>query len=106
MKILIDLSVVENIIKYCEDKQVYDKLGAYGDFYYKAKKAVFDSLPEDDFKPKTDNVLSEWQELARIVDNIAYKVFQKTIGDNIPEKGFREIFPVIESKEIIARSKR
>lgn len=32
-------SIVDNILRYCEDKQVYDKLGAYGDFYYKLKKA-------------------------------------------------------------------
>ena len=32
--------MVQNIIKYCEDKQVYDKLGAYGDFYYKLKRIV------------------------------------------------------------------
>ncbi len=33
-------SIVQNILRYCEDKQVYDKLGKYGDFYYKLKKAT------------------------------------------------------------------
>jgi len=33
-------SIVNNILRFCEDKQVYDKLGAYGDFYYKLKKAT------------------------------------------------------------------
>lgn len=28
------------ICRYCEDKQVYDKLGYYGDFYYKLLKIV------------------------------------------------------------------
>ena len=36
----IPIDVVKNIIRYCEDKQVYDKLGAYGDFYYKLKKSL------------------------------------------------------------------
>ena len=30
-------SILNNIIKYCEDKAIYDKLGQYGDFYYKLK---------------------------------------------------------------------
>lgn len=29
---------VNNVIEYCEAQQVYDKLGNYGDFYYKLKK--------------------------------------------------------------------
>lgn len=29
---------VNNVIEYCEVQQVYDKLGKYGDFYYKLKK--------------------------------------------------------------------
>lgn len=29
--------VIDNIIKYCETQAVYDKLGRYGDFYYKLK---------------------------------------------------------------------
>ena len=32
-------SIVNGILRFCEDKQVYDKLAAYGDFYYKLKKA-------------------------------------------------------------------
>ncbi len=38
--IAIDREIINNIIKYCEDKQVYDKLGGYGDFYYKLKKLI------------------------------------------------------------------
>ena len=38
--ILIPLNVIENIIQYCENKQIYDKLGGYGDFYYKLKRAI------------------------------------------------------------------
>ena len=33
----VPINVIENICKYCEDMQVYDKLGRYGDFYYKLK---------------------------------------------------------------------
>lgn len=29
--------IIKNIIKYCEDNQIYDKLSNYGDFYYKLK---------------------------------------------------------------------
>ena len=47
----VDQTVIENVIKYCEDKQVYDKLGAYGDFYYKLKmklagQSIADNLNE------------------------------------------------------------
>lgn len=30
--------IIRNMVKYCEDKQIYDKLGNYNDFYYKAKE--------------------------------------------------------------------
>ena len=30
--------IIDNIIKYCEDEAIYDKLGRYGDFYYKLKQ--------------------------------------------------------------------
>ena len=36
--ILVNLSIVNDILKYCEDMQVYDKLGKYNDFYYKLNK--------------------------------------------------------------------
>lgn len=36
----IPVEIIEAIIKYCEDKQIYDKLGAYKDFYYKLKKLI------------------------------------------------------------------
>ncbi len=29
--------ILNNVIKYCEDKDICDKLAAYGDFYYKIK---------------------------------------------------------------------
>ena len=32
--------VLENIVKYCEDKEIYDKLTMYGDFYYKSKQLL------------------------------------------------------------------
>lgn len=35
--VTVDQSVIDNIIKYCEDKAIYDKLSNYGDFYYKLK---------------------------------------------------------------------
>lgn len=36
----IPIELIEKVCKYCEDKQVYDKLGYYGDFYYKFKKIL------------------------------------------------------------------
>jgi hypothetical protein len=31
----IPLNVIKQILKYCEDNQIYDKLGTYQNFYYK-----------------------------------------------------------------------
>ena len=36
----VPISVISNILKYCEDKQIYDKLGNYEDFYYKLNNLV------------------------------------------------------------------
>lgn len=29
--------ILENVARYCEDQAIYDKLGRYGDFYYRIK---------------------------------------------------------------------
>ena len=39
-KITISKKLAEMICKYCEDKQVYDKLTLYDDFYYQIKKQL------------------------------------------------------------------
>ena len=31
----VPLPVILQVLKYCEDNQIYDKLGNYQDFYYK-----------------------------------------------------------------------
>lgn len=31
----VPLNVVSDVLKYCEDNQIYDKLGSYHNFYYK-----------------------------------------------------------------------
>jgi len=31
----VPLPVIIQVLKYCEDNQIYDKLGTYQDFYYK-----------------------------------------------------------------------
>lgn len=36
----IPVEVIVNILKYCEYNAIYDKLGNYGDFYYKLKKTL------------------------------------------------------------------
>ena len=66
--ITLDLEVVKNILRYCEIQQVYDKLSAYGDFYYKLQAVV-----EQDH-PSTDNVLNlpQWklrEKVRNIVDS-------------------------------------
>ena len=38
--IKIEKEIIQQIIKYCEDQAIYDKLGKYGDFYYNLKKYV------------------------------------------------------------------
>lgn len=32
--------ILEQVVEYCEDQAIYDKLGNYGDFYYKIKKLL------------------------------------------------------------------
>lgn len=32
--------ILEEVTRYCEDQAIYDKLGRYGDFYYKIKKLL------------------------------------------------------------------
>ena len=38
----VSVETLRNILRYCESMQVYDKLGAYGDFYYKINSTVRD----------------------------------------------------------------
>ena len=38
--IKVEKEIIQQIIKYCEDQAIYDKLGKYGDFYYKLKKEI------------------------------------------------------------------
>lgn len=39
-KISIPQSLAEDICDYCESQAIYDKLGDYGDFYYKLKQTI------------------------------------------------------------------
>ena len=40
IKIEVPKEVLEEVCAYCEDNAIYDKLGNYGDFYYKIKKII------------------------------------------------------------------
>ena len=40
VKIEVPREVLEDICDYCEVNGLYDKLGNYGDFYYKIKKLL------------------------------------------------------------------
>jgi hypothetical protein len=42
--------ILENVVAYCEDQAIYDKLGKYGDFYYKIKMIL-----KEDAKPTDTN---------------------------------------------------
>ena len=39
----VPLPVIMQVLKYCEDNQIYDKLGNYQDFYYKLNQIRRDS---------------------------------------------------------------
>lgn len=43
--------LLELVVAYCEDQAIYDKLGRYGDFYYKIKAI----LKAEDSKPSDTN---------------------------------------------------
>lgn len=40
VKIEVPKEVLEEVCAYCENMAIYDKLGNYGDFYYKIKKLL------------------------------------------------------------------
>lgn len=40
---VVSKEILENICYYCEHQGIYDKLGNYGDFYYKVKKILENS---------------------------------------------------------------
>lgn len=40
---VVSREILENICYYCEYQGIYDKLGNYGDFYYKIKKILENS---------------------------------------------------------------
>jgi hypothetical protein len=42
--------ILEQVVDYCEDQAIYDKLGKYGDFYYKIK-----TILKEDAKPSDTN---------------------------------------------------
>ena len=42
--------ILENVVAYCEDQAIYDKLSKYGDFYYKIKMIL-----KEDAKPSDTN---------------------------------------------------
>lgn len=39
-EITISRSILEDVCEYCEQNAIYDKLGNYGDFYYKIKQLL------------------------------------------------------------------
>ena len=73
LKSLSDIrSVLEDVVKYCENQQIYDKLGSYGDFYYRIKTVLKEnneiSSPMND---KTGYLCSiEDEKIFIVADNI------------------------------------
>lgn len=39
-EISVSREILENVCEYCENMAIYDKLGNYGDFYYKIKSLI------------------------------------------------------------------
>ena len=39
-EISVSREILENVCEYCEYMGIYDKLGNYGDFYYKIKNLI------------------------------------------------------------------
>lgn len=40
IEVSVPKNVLEDVCHYCESNAIYDKLAAYGDFYYKIKKLL------------------------------------------------------------------
>lgn len=40
--------ILENVVAYCEDEAIYDKLSKYGDFYYKIKMILKEAAKPSD----------------------------------------------------------
>ena len=40
VEVSVPKEILEDICEYCERQAIYDKLGNYGDFYYKVKKIL------------------------------------------------------------------
>ena len=40
IEVAVPKEILEDICHYCESMAIYDKLGNYGDFYYKIKKIL------------------------------------------------------------------
>jgi len=39
-EVSVPISVLQDVCDYCECNAIYDKLGNFGDFYYKIKKLI------------------------------------------------------------------
>lgn len=39
-EVSVPISILEDVCHYCEYNAIYDKLGNFGDFYYKIKKII------------------------------------------------------------------
>ena len=50
---------------------------------------------------KEEEIIINWKELSKFIDNLAWDVFNKTNGDREVIIGFREIMNVIENKDML-----
>ena len=39
-RVEVPMKILEDVLRYCENNAIYDKLSKYGDFYYKIKKIM------------------------------------------------------------------
>lgn len=93
-----------NLGHYRDNDDILEALGEKRSYDYNEEDDV--KHEDEDVKVQDDPMLIviDWKKLSKIIDNVAYKVFKSSTGEKEPEKGFREIFPVIESKESLEKT--
>jgi len=96
-------SVLKNIIHYCESQSVYDKLGAYGDFYYKLKYMLNHPCNVTDYNAKIKSLAQEAFDVTTDSELHDITIASICIADNCictPENWFEESnnFEILQEK--------
>jgi len=77
-------SILKNIIGYCEKRDITDKLGAYGDFYYKLKDMIKEETVSDELRKHLMQIfmITDEKEVPYVVIGIAAKYSDGDMGFN------------------------